>query len=172
MRNIMQEITEKLHQKMIDNFFPIAEDLAKRGHNKDEIVSIFIKQLNLKVQQYYDKINKSPKPIHEVLSNVLLKLKNQGADSKAEVIFYQMLIENGLRFQFQYSIGPYRVDFLFSGFLVVELDGPKHEKNHDDQRDKYMRKMGYKIIRVPIWILVSCPEAVIEEIKEAIARAK
>lgn len=31
-----------------------------------------------------------------------------------------------------------------------------------------MRQMGYKIIRVPMMVLVSCPDAVIDEIQEVI----
>ena len=90
----------------------------------------------------------------------------QKADSKAEAIFYELLQNSGTKFSFQHNIGPYRVDYLVMGFLIIEIDGPQHDKNHDDKRDKYLRKMGYKIIRIPTWVLVSCPDAAIQEIKE------
>lgn len=149
----------------MDEFHTIAEDLAKKGFGKDDIVNIFQAQLKLKTRQYYQRQH-SMKSLGDVFKNLDdLKPKE---DSKAEAIFYNMLIERGLKFEFQYQIGPYRADYLFAGFLVLELDGPQHQKERDDRRDLYMRKMGYKIIRVPIWILVSCPDVVIDEIQEAI----
>jgi len=165
----MQEITQKLHKKVMDEFLPIAEELASSGYNKDYIVAAFQKQLKLKVNQYYGEKHSAMTHVGDLLGDYETLVKSQiPADSKAEQVFYNLLCERGMRFKFQYNIGPYRVDYLFSGYLVVELDGPQHSKTHDDARDAYMRRMGYKIIRVPIWILVSCPEAVIEEIQEAI----
>jgi very-short-patch-repair endonuclease len=160
----MQEITKKLHKKVMDEFYPMAEQLAKEGRDKGEIVAAFQKQLKLKTQQYYEKQHGITR-VSEIFKTLNLK---ETADSKAESIFYGMLIKSGLKFEFQYAIGPYKADYLFAGYLVVELDGPQHDKDHDDKRDQYMRSMGYKIIRVPLWILVSCPEVVIEEIQEAI----
>lgn len=161
----MKEITEKLRQQVIDELHPLAERLAKEGHDSQEIAIILQKQLEMKMQQFYQKENRTPKQIGDVLNSVLEKEK---ADSKAEKIFYKMLVESNITFKFQYSIGPYRADYLFEGFLVLELDGPQHKEAHDKKRDAYMRRMGYKIIRVPIWVLTSCPEAVIEEIKESV----
>jgi very-short-patch-repair endonuclease len=163
----MQEITEKLHKMMMEDFRPVAEKMASEGHDADEIVATFQNHLKIKTEEFY-KIDKSPKKVSEILAGAFGLLEKQSADSKAESIFYQMLHEHGLRFDFQYSIGPYRADYLFSGFLVVELDGPQHEKDYDEKRDAYMRRMGYKIIRVPINILIWSPYAVIEEIQEAI----
>ncbi len=165
----MREITEKLHQKVLDEFHPLAEDLAKQGYDANQIVSVFKKQLVLKTEQYYHN-KKKPEGIGKILIQALKNLYPDAktADSKAETIFYEMLVNSKLDFKFQYSIGPYRADYLFGGFLVVELDGPDHQKDHDDKRDQYMRRMGYKIIRVPIWILVSDPNAVIYEIKDVL----
>lgn len=157
----MQEITKKLHLQALDEFKPFAEKLAMEGKTSGEIASAFQKQLMLKVEQFYQG-ERNPKQIGDILRNVNLK----DAGSKAEKNFYQMLINSGLRFEFQYSIGPYRADYLFDGFLVVELDGPAHNKEHDEKRDEYMRRMGYKVIRVPVWILVLSPEIVIDGIKE------
>lgn len=159
----MQEISLKLHKQVMDDFRPIAENLADNGFQKDDIVNIFQSQLKLKTRQYYHKQH-GMKSVGDLLDIDYFKAN---ADSKAEAIFYDMLINSGLKFDFQYAIGPYRADYLFAGFLVVEIDGPQHKKEYDDQRDLYMRKMGYKILRVPLWILVSCPEAVIAEIQDA-----
>jgi very-short-patch-repair endonuclease len=165
----MQEITEKLHKKMMEEFFPMAERLAQEGRDASEIATIFQGQLRIKIAEYY-KPDTSPKLVGEVLNDILDSAKKRNADSKVESIFYQLLIKQNLDFKFQYPIGPYRADYLFSGFLVVELDGPQHEKERDERRDLYMRKMGYKIIRVPIPILIWSPNAVIDEIKEAILK--
>lgn len=152
----------------MDEFYPIAEELAETGHDKDFIVAAFQKQLNLKVQQYYEKNKKGLQSVREIFGDINNFVSKQTADSKAEKVFFQMLIEKGMKFEFQYAIGPYRADYLFAGFLVVELDGPQHDKKHDDIRDNYMKRMGYKIFRVPIMIMMWCPEAVIDEIQEAI----
>jgi hypothetical protein len=69
----MQEITEKLSQKLINEFSPVAEDLAKRGYTPNEIASVFRIQLNVKTQQYYDKENNSPKQAGDILAEVLSK---------------------------------------------------------------------------------------------------
>lgn len=31
--------------------------------------------------------------------------------------------------------------------LVIELDGPLHDKDYDARRDTYMRKEGYRVMR-------------------------
>lgn len=166
----MQEITKKLHKKTLDDFGPIAEEMAKNGCNPSHIVDLFKKQMQLKARQYYGQQKLKITSTKEMFSDIDGFIKSQTADSKAEQIFYAMLVNSGLKFQYQYKIGPYRADYLFSGFLVVELDGPQHEKEHDAKRDEYMRRLGYKIIRVPLFVLMSCPEAVIDEIKEIIKK--
>ena len=163
----MKEITERLHKKVMDEFYPMAVELAEKGHDKNFIVAAFQSQLKIKTKQYYDKLHPGLESMRKIFADFTGLLEKQSADSKAEMIFYDMLVNSGVKFEFQYSIGPYKADYLFAGLLVVELDGPQHDKDHDLRRDAYMRKMGYKIIRVPIWVLVSCPEAVIDEIKQA-----
>jgi very-short-patch-repair endonuclease len=157
----MQEITKRLHDSALENFIPVIERMAEEGHSENEIVDAYQSHMRLKTAHYYSKL-KEPKPIGDCLNIDDL----QNADSKIEKIFYDSLVKSGIRFDFQMKIGPYRVDYLIMGFLVVEIDGPQHEKNHDDRRDAYLRKMGYKIIRIPVWVLVSCPDAIMQEIKE------
>lgn len=54
----------------------------------------------------------------------------------------------------QVSIGPYRVDFAyFHGRMVVECDGhewhsTKEARTRDAERDRYLMKEGWKVIRV------------------------
>ena len=157
----MNEITERLHSKAMSDFMPVIEQMAEEGCSKDQIVGAYQNHMKHKVGQLYAKQHE-PKAIGDCLNIFDL----QKADSKAEAIFYELLQNSGTKFSFQHNIGPYRVDYLVMGFLIIEIDGPQHDKNHDDKRDKYLRKMGYKIIRIPTWVLVSCPDAAIQEIKE------
>lgn len=100
------------------------------------------------------------------LQAIVESFKQGGADSKAELIFYDLLTENKIPFKFQYKISPYRVDFLIQDWLVFEIDGPMHKKDYDDRRDKYIRKMGYEVMRAPLSVLMISPQVFIEEIKE------
>jgi very-short-patch-repair endonuclease len=157
----MKAITEKLHNKALEAFKPVIEQMAAEGCSHDQIVKAYEGYLRQKTNHYYNQSDlKSFKQCFNIED-----LKN--ADSKAESIFYEMLQGSKIKFDFQYTIGPYRADYLVEGFLVVEIDGPQHDKDHDEKRDNYLRKMGYKIIRIPLWALVSCPEAAIDEIKGA-----
>ena len=158
----MKEITEKLHNKAMSDFMPVIEQMAQEGCSKNQIVGAYQNHMKHKVGQFYAKQHE-PKSFGECFN--IRDLRK--ADSKAEAIFYELLQRSGIKFTFQYNIGPYRVDYLVMGVLIIEIDGPEHDKIHDDKRDIYLRKMGYKIIRIPIWILVSCPEAAIQEIREA-----
>lgn len=100
--------------------------------------------------------------------SIVESLSKATADSKAELIFYELLTENKVPFKFQYKISPYRVDFLIQNWLVFELDRPghRHTKAYDDRRDKYIEKLGYEVMRMPLSILVMSPELVIDEIKD------
>lgn len=77
--------------------------------------------------------------------------------SKAESLLWYELRElrktAGLKFRRQSPIGPYIVDFVcLATRLVVEVDGDSHEteagKQHDANRDRYFRSLGYDILRV------------------------
>jgi very-short-patch-repair endonuclease len=160
----MKEITEKLHSKALESFRPMIEQMAGDGCSEEQIIRAYQAQIKIKTNQYYDKL-KEMASLKKIFSELGLK---ETADSKAEAIFYGLMQNSGIKFTFQHTIGPYKADYLVMGFLIIEIDGPQHNKNHDEHRDKYLRKMGYKIIRIPIWVLVSCPEAAIQEIKEAV----
>lgn len=160
----MNEITKKLHSKVMESFRPFAEKIAEEGCYENQIVAAFQAQMKINTNQYYANL-KAPRRMGAIISNLDLQ---KYADSKAEIIFMDMLANNGIKFKFQHPIGPYRADFLIKKQLVVEIDGPQHNKDHDAKRDKYIKKMGYTIFRVPLWILTSSPEAVIAEIKEHI----
>lgn len=154
----MQEITKKVKREALDKFRPLVEQMASEGMDSQQIANAMKNHIDSKIRDYY---RPRIKTFGEVFDNVSLT----NADSKAEKIFYDLLCSNNIPFQFQYSIGPYRADYLINNSVVVEIDGPQHIKAKDNRRDKYMRDMGYKVIRVPLWVLAQDPVAIIEEIK-------
>jgi len=59
----------------------------------------------------------------------------------------------GYKFKRQVPIGKYIVDFLCTDTkIIIELDGSGHlepiQIQHDDEREKYLKEKGYKVIRV------------------------
>jgi len=140
---------------------PLIESLAAEGFDPDKIAGLCKKHIDSKIRNYYRKI---PLKIGEIIKNV----KFQNADSKAEAVLYNMLEDSRITFKFHYKIGPYEADYLVGKNIVLELDGPLHTKKHDDQKDRYLRRMGYRVLRVPIWVLSMEPEVVLQEIQGAI----
>ena len=54
----------------------------------------------------------------------------------------------GYKFRRQATIGPFIVDFLCAGrMLIVELDGGQHEETKDAARTKYLEGLGYTVMR-------------------------
>ena len=76
--------------------------------------------------------------------------------TNAEVVLWSQLRRNGvpgLRFRRQHPIGPFVADFAcVSSKIVVEVDGTNHfgdaQLLHDKQRDAYIRRRGWRVIRV------------------------
>ena len=56
----------------------------------------------------------------------------------------------GYKFRRQHPIGPYIADFVcLERKLIIELDGGQHvERASDVQRDGWLRKHGYCVIRI------------------------
>jgi very-short-patch-repair endonuclease len=161
---ITSQITEKLHKQVFESFKPYAEQLIKEGKTEQDIVAAFQTLMRRKVNDYYYKAT-ALRGLDSLIDDIL-KLGKARGDSKAEVIFYVMLTERNIPFKFQYRIGPYRADFLFNGWLVVEIDGPQHslQEDHDKNRDSYLLNKGFTTFRIPLWILLNAPDAAIDEI--------
>jgi len=56
----------------------------------------------------------------------------------------------GLKFRRQQTIDNYIVDFVcFEKRLVIEVDGGQHsiDKEKDNERDRYLREQGFKVLR-------------------------
>jgi very-short-patch-repair endonuclease len=156
----MQEITKKLRDNAAKELMPTMIQLESEGMEYGKIIGVVGKIIDSKIQAYYRRI--------PVRFDKIVKTLDFKPDSKAEAVFYGMLLSRGINFKFHFPIGPYTADYLFKDYLVFELDGAKHDEDHDAKRDKYLRRMGYKVMRVPIWILAMNPNAVIDEISEQI----
>ena len=94
----------------------------------------------------------------------------------AEILFWSKLKGKqlkGLQFYRQKTIGNYIVDFYCPGAkLVVELDGGQHFTDKigkkDTQRDKYLNKLGVKVLRIPDSDVFKNTEAVLALIWESL----
>lgn len=88
----------------------------------------------------------SDKP-KDVLPNEYSKL-----ESPIERRLYNALVINGYSVQTQVKCGPYRIDLVIDR-LAIECDGKAYhsslaQKAHDRKKDAYLRKQGYKVMRV------------------------
>jgi very-short-patch-repair endonuclease len=59
----------------------------------------------------------------------------------------------GWRFRRQEPIGPYIVDFVcHARWLVVEIDGEWHYwRRVDEERRRYLKQLGYQVLRFSNW---------------------
>jgi very-short-patch-repair endonuclease len=153
-----------IQEKIINQLLPVCQKLRDEGFSDSDIQKYVRDHHKKIVFDFYGSQNLNK------IDNVLLSLVGefQDAGSKIELLFYDFLKTNDIPFKFQYKIGFYRADFLLWEDLVVELDGPQHElqKDKDKIRDAYLKKMGYRVLRIPTWILVEKPQEVIEMILE------
>ncbi len=83
----------------------------------------------------------------------------------------------GVRFRRQAPIGPYIADFTcLKAKLIIELDGEQHYTPegiaHDKKRDEYLRRRGLKVLRFSTVEFLQNTDATLEEICEAIEKAK
>ena len=100
------------------------------------------------------------------------KLRNNSTE--AENILWEHLRKRkllGLKFKRQYSIDHFVTDFYCSEFkLAIELDGGIHSskdvKEHDENRDGYLREFGIIILRIKNNMVINDIEKTLEIIKE------
>ena len=79
----------------------------------------------------------------------------------------------GHHFRRQHRIGPYFVDFACrQSKLVIELDGSQHQdqQQYDRRRDAYIRRKGFKIIRLGNEEVFGDIDAVLNAISQTLER--
>jgi len=159
----MKKNTERLCKKALAEMEPFIEQLAREGLRGRDLTDKVDAAVRSRIRAFY---NKKDSFTHAsmLIAEIFGVIKS--ADSKAEAILYDLLQQEGVRFKFQYSIGPYEADYLIGDDLVLELDGPQHSTQRDARRDAYLRRMGYRVLRVPVWVLAVNPQEIIDEIKK------
>lgn len=84
------------------------------------------------------------------------------------------LVGEGLSFDLQVKLPPYRVDFLANDRLVVEVDGAAYhsspvEVERDAARDETLRSRGYSILRIPARLVFNSPGVAVDRLRIAVA---
>lgn len=77
----------------------------------------------------------------------------------------------GIKFRRQVPIGPYIADFLcVEEKLILEIDGDSHYEDgaqeHDRQRDAFLQKKGFTVLRLSNRQVLQETEAIIDRIVE------
>ncbi len=96
--------------------------------------------------------------------------------TRAERILWKRLRAKrflGKKFRRQVPVGPYIADFLFAETkLILEVDGSSHflpgRREHDQIRDAYMQKRGFRVIRFSNCAVIRSMDLVLERIDEFI----
>jgi very-short-patch-repair endonuclease len=78
------------------------------------------------------------------------KLRKDGTDAEANLWYRLRNRQMGYKFRRQEPIGRYIIDFVcIEKMLIIELDGSQHleQKLYDEERTKFLERIGYKVIR-------------------------
>jgi very-short-patch-repair endonuclease len=101
------------------------------------------------------------------------------AMTHAETIMWQCLRDrrSGEKFRRQVPIGPYVGDFVcVRARIIIELDGPPHEKAdqqvRDRRRDKWLASKGWRVLRFSNELVIGGTDILMNQINAAIAGAK
>ena len=96
--------------------------------------------------------------------------------SMAEVMLWRSLRGRGIdaKFRRQLPIGPYVADFAcVDAKLIVELDGEPHDTERrqatDKERDAWLIRQGWRVLRFPNEMVLGGGDLVIDQIKLALA---
>ncbi|MCF8347951.1 MAG: DUF559 domain-containing protein [Bacteroidales bacterium] len=90
------------------------------------------------------------------------------AGNLSEVLFWNRVKNKGFRgfdFDRQKIIGNYIVDFFCTNCnVVIEIDGSSHDdkQEYDAERDRYLKKLGLKVIHIPVEDVMQDMDGVME----------
>ena len=158
-----------LHQEAVSNLEKLAEDLATEGMPAHKIEQIIHKTIKQKMYGKF-KETRGPSHIRHTLKNLFDDSKwaeNKGPDSESEVVFRDILQRASIYHEFHKKIGPYTVDFFIPDDVIIELDGPHHDtpeqEKHDEFKDAWLKKKGYKVYRISTMTMFVMPTSTIIE---------
>ena len=82
---------------------------------------------------------------------------------------------HGQKFRREFPIPPYTVDFCCLELqFIVEVDGKHHEtgegRSHDGQRDRFLKELGYQVLRVKGYEVLREDSLVLKRIEEALLK--
>ncbi|MBP2548733.1 very-short-patch-repair endonuclease [Neorhizobium galegae] len=97
--------------------------------------------------------------------------------TKAERQMWDLLRDlrsRGARFRRETPIGPYIADFAWlSARIIIEVDGDSHEtefgRKHDAQRDAFLTRQGFKVLRFDNADVIGCPDAIFTMLETELA---
>jgi len=73
---------------------------------------------------------------------------------------------DGLKFRRQAPLGPYVLDFVcLRHRLIIEVDGPFHDPDHDAARDAFLKAKGFRVLRFSNDEVWSAPWRVAERVR-------
>lgn len=100
------------------------------------------------------------------------------AESAIETIVRLGLLRSGIAFDIQVWLLPYhRVDFLFGGWLIVEVDGKRYHVDEesfeaDRERDALFASWGYRVLRFSYRQVIEDLPWVLDVISTVLARGR
>ena len=88
----------------------------------------------------------------------------------------ESLMGQGITLELQFPIDKYRADFLINECLIVEINGAAYHTSkeavaRDTRRDKYIRRQGFHILRIPAKYPLYRSFATINKVRRAISIA-
>jgi len=157
----MKAISQKLTADYKDKLKTFCLELRQDGLSDNQIGFVLRRHQDCKTKNFY---NSKKIKINHISKCIDIEKK----DSTAEAVFYNRLMSEKIPFQFQYKIGPYRVDFLIGDSLVFEGDGPQHTRavEYDKNRDAFLKKSGFDVLRLRWEIVAAMYDQTINEIKK------
>ena len=116
---------------------------------------------------------KHPLQYNRNLKALARELRSEGTKGEAMLWFYALKAKKmyGYQFNRQYTIGNYIVDFICRKLnLIIEIDGNSHlsKSASDSQRQEYLERLGYIILRFSEAEVVHRLDDVVEKISNAV----
>ena len=86
-------------------------------------------------------------------------LSKSKSESPLEQMFEDQLLEYGIMLDQQFFVGPFRIDFgIIDRKMCFEVDsvafhGSYEQVQKDNRRQDYIEKKGWKVLRIPSWMI-------------------